>query len=208
MSRWFNILFKSSQVENIILTSVELSNSSEMECTLVEDLAQLHMTKGCCGSVKMKANCRPQCKKSAAPKANCKKNPPSPGPFGMSGPILSQEDQERERAPSSWERKREDLWKVFQGNLGSLRNIKSLAIKCLWQLGHLDQDKFLDPLPILIMPHALQLQDTVLQATIVQYLPLSVLPQNQQQVTNVQSLPSLHEGMEEVEKDHLLICSK
>jgi hypothetical protein len=58
------------------------------------------------------------------------------------------------------------------------------------------------------MPHALQLQDTVLRATIVQYLPLSVLPQNQQQVTNVQSLPSLHEGMEEVEKDHLLICSK
>jgi hypothetical protein len=58
------------------------------------------------------------------------------------------------------------------------------------------------------MPHALQLQDTILPATIMQYLPLSILPQNQQQVTNVQSLPSLHEGMEEVEKDPLLICSK
>jgi hypothetical protein len=72
----------------------------------------------------------------------------------------------------------------------------------------LDQDEFLDPLPILIRPHALQLQDAILPATIVQYLPLSVLHQNQQQVTNVQSLPSLHEGTEEVEKDHLLICSK
>jgi len=42
----------------------------------------------------------------------------------------------------------------------------------------------------------------------VQYFLLSVLPQNQQQVTNVQSLPNLREGMEEVEKDHLLIYSK
>lgn len=112
MSGWFSILFKSSQVEKAILTSVGLSNiwlldGSETERTLVEDLAQLHMTKGRGGSVKMKTNSRPQRKKSAAPKANRKKNPPSPGPAGMSAPILSQEDQERERAPSSWERERE-----------------------------------------------------------------------------------------------------
>jgi hypothetical protein len=41
-----------------------------------------------------------------------------------------------------------------------------------------------------------------------QYLLLSVLPQNQEQITNVQSLPNLREGMEEVEKDHLLLYSK
>ncbi len=83
------------------LSNIWLLDGSETERTLVEDLAQLHMTKGRGGSVKMKANSRPQRKKSAAPKANRKKNPPSPGPAGMSAPILSQEEQERERAPSS-----------------------------------------------------------------------------------------------------------
>jgi hypothetical protein len=39
-------------------------------------------------------------------------------------------------------------------------------------------------------------------------LPLAPLVDTLHSTANVQSLPSLHEGMEEVEKDHLLICPK
>jgi hypothetical protein len=55
----------------------------------------------------MKANSRPQHKKSAAPKANCKKNPPIPG-WGLAcQPPSSFRKTRRGREPQVHERERE-----------------------------------------------------------------------------------------------------